>query len=65
MEKSLPDIAANSMGFAVASEHYRPYPTYRDSGSRVVGEDSLTLESEENFTFVCGRKRHYAAHGLL
>ena len=38
MEKSLPDIAANSMGFAVASEHYRPYPTYRDSGVEWLGK---------------------------
>ena len=32
MEKLLPDIAANSMGFAVAAERYRPYPAYRDAG---------------------------------
>ena len=38
MEKSLPDMAANSMGFAVASEHYRPYPTYRDSGVEWLGK---------------------------
>ena len=38
MEKLLPDIAANSMGFAVAPERYRPYPAYRDSGVEWLGE---------------------------
>ena len=38
MEKLLPDIAANSMGFAVAAERYRPYPAYRDSGVEWLGE---------------------------
>ena len=38
MEKLLPDIAANSTGSAVAAEHYRPYPAYRDSGVEWLGE---------------------------
>ena len=38
MEKLLPDIAANSMGSAVAAERYRPYPAYRDSGVEWLGD---------------------------
>ena len=38
MEKLLPDIAANSIGSAVAAERYRPYPAYRDSGVEWLGE---------------------------
>ena len=38
MEKPFPDIVANSMGFAVAPEHYRPYPAYKDSGIEWLGD---------------------------
>ena len=38
MEKLLPDIAANSIGSAVAAKHYGPYPAYRDSGVEWLGE---------------------------
>ena len=38
MEKLLPNVAANSMGSAVAAERYRPYPAYRDSGVEWLGD---------------------------
>ena len=38
MEQLLPDIAANSIGSAVAAEHYGPYPAYRDSGVEWLGD---------------------------
>ena len=38
MEKLFPDIATNSMAFAVAAERYRPYPAYRESGVEWLGE---------------------------
>ena len=38
MEKLLPDIAANSIGSAVAAGRYRPYPAYTDSGVEWLGE---------------------------
>ena len=38
MEKLLPDFTANSMGFAVSAERYRPYPAYRDSGVEWLGD---------------------------
>lgn len=38
MEELLPEIAANSTGSAVAAEHFRPYPAYRDSGVEWLGE---------------------------
>ena len=34
----LPDIAADSVGFADAAERYRPYPAYRDSGVEWLGD---------------------------
>ena len=38
MEKLLPNVAANSLGSAVAAECYRPYPAYRDSGVEWLGD---------------------------
>ena len=38
MEKLFPDIAANSMGSAVAAERYPPYPAYRGSGVEWLGD---------------------------